>query len=112
MVSMWTFSPSVKETGIAFFPAETEQRVPGWLQHSLVKVHLLERLNEENVRKAPIVYEDVMYSEASYVCCCYESVCVRKISNMEVIFVEGNWYHGPSWPVKRQPWQYGVHPSF
>ena len=77
MVSMWTFSPSVKETGIAFFPAETEQRVPGWLQHSLVKVHLLERLDEQDVSGASIVNEDVVYSEPNYIRCCYKSVCVE-----------------------------------
>jgi hypothetical protein len=37
---------------------------------------------------------------------------VWKILDLEVIFVEGNWYHGPSWLVERHPWQNGVHSPF
>ena len=104
MVSMWTFLPSVKETGIAFFPAETEQRVPGWFQSSLVKVHLLERLDEQDVGGASVVDEDVVYSEPGYIRYCYKGVCVWKIPHLKVIFVKSNGHHGPSRPVERYPW--------
>ena len=98
--------------GVYLFPAETEQRVPGWLQRSLVKVHLLERIYEQDVGGASIVDEDVVYSEPNYIRCCYKGVYVWKILHLKVIFVKSNGHHGPSRPVERYPWRDGVHSSF
>ena len=53
-----------------------------------------------------------MYPKAGYVCCHYERVRVWEISHLEVIFIEGDGYHGPSWPVERYPWGNRVHSPF
>ena len=119
MVSVRTFSPSAKETGIAFFlkasifflPNSNNEFSAGsnvCLSGFICSKGLMNKMSTElllSMRMLCTVNPAMFHY-------CYKGVCVWKILHLKVIFVKNNGHHGPGLPVERYPWRDDVHSSF